>query len=234
MLTFVTKQLYWAAEDAGVLSLYEMDDWWHIKTIQDAIVLHAYKDLQDKAIADIGSSQGRIVRYLARANDCYCIDGHVEGSGGVGKLPAISGATNIIATVGEFSKDIPENFFDVVYSISVVEHVPDDKTDDFFRDCYRMLKPGGEMMHLIDLYVESDAAENVQSNARLELYRRAFALGFSPINDEILPPGGVRFDTSHASNPDNMMNRWNRSVPSLREKRARAQAVSLILHARRD
>lgn len=233
MLAFVSKEMYWAAEDAGVLSLYQMDDWWHIKTIQDAIVLHRYKDLKGKRVADIGSSQGRIIRHLAKHNECFCIDGLVDHTGGVSQLPKIPGAANIVATIGEFSKDVPENFFDVIYSISVVEHVPDAMCDDFFRDCARMLKSGGEMMHLIDLYVESDPAGNAAMNDRLELYRRAFELGFERISDEELPPGGVAFDCSYATNPDNMMNRWNKSAPGLRDKRLRAQACSLILHARR-
>ncbi len=232
MLGFVTKAQYWDAEDAGVLSLYEMDDWWHIKTIQDAIVLHRYKDIEGKRVADIGSSEGRIIRHLAKKNECVCIDGLVEGSGGVSAMPKIKGARNIVATVGEFSKDVPDAYFDVVYSISVVEHVPEDAVEAFMRDCHRMLKPGGEMMHLIDLYVENDAPANAVSNRRLELYRKAFEVGFEPLGAQ-LPPGGVAFDCSYATNPDNMMNRWNKSVPELREKRARSQACSLILHARR-
>lgn len=232
MLGFVTKEQYWAAEDDGVLSMYEMDDWWHIKTIQDAVVLHRYKDIEGKRIADIGSSEGRIVRHLAKSNECVCIDGLVEGSGGVSAMPKIKGARNIVATVGEFSKDIPNAHFDVVYSISVVEHVPDAMVEAFMRDCHRMLKPGGEMMHLIDLYVEDDAAANAKANHRLELYRNAFSMGFEPMGP-LLAPGGIQFSCSYATNPDNMMNRWNKSVPELRDKRARAQACSLILHAKR-
>ncbi|MCR6644465.1 MAG: class I SAM-dependent methyltransferase [Terricaulis sp.] len=232
MLGFVTKEQYWAAEDAGVLSLYEMDDWWHIKTIQDAVVLHRYKDFSGRRIADIGSSEGRIVRHLAKKNKCYCIDGLVEHSGGVGKLPKIPGAKNIVATIGEFSSDVPEAHFDAVYSISVVEHVPDAMVEDFFKDCRRILKPGGEMMHLIDLYVETDPSQNAAVNQRLELYRKAFSLGFEPLG-EILPPGGIAFDCRYASNPDNMMNRWNKSAPGLREKRLRSQACTLIMLARR-
>lgn len=232
MLTFVNKDLYWAAEDAGVLDLYEMDDWWHIKTIQDAVVLHRYKDITGKHIADIGSSEGRIVRHLAKHNECDCIDGLVEGTGGVMAMPKIKGARNIVATIGDFSSDVPSDHYDVIYSISVVEHVPEDAIDAFMRDCLRILKPGGEMMHLIDLYVENDAPANAVANRRLELYRGAFDIGFEPLG-EMLPAGGVRFDCSYATNPDNMMNRWNKSVPELREKRARSQACSLILHAKK-
>lgn len=232
MLAFVTKDQYWAAEDAGVLSLYEMDDWWHIKTIQDAIVLHRYRDLERKRIADIGSSEGRIVRHLAKKNECDCIDGLVEGTGGVGAMPKIAGARNIVATIGDFSPNVPSEHYDVIYSISVVEHVPEPALEPFFRDCARILRSGGEMMHLIDLYVEDDASANEVANRRLELYRAAFDMGFEQLG-EMLPAGGVRFECRYATNPDNMMNRWNKSVPELREKRARSQACSLILHARR-
>jgi hypothetical protein len=232
MLSFVTKEQYWAAEDAGVLDLYPANDWWHIKNIQDAIVLHRYRDLKGNRIADIGGSDSRTLRHFGKANDGYCIDSFEGDHGGVSTPPKIRGVRNVRATLGDLHPDLPTGF-DVLYSISVVEHVPPEKVGDFFEDCRRILKPGGEMMHLIDLYVETDPSGNVDENARLELYRNVFNTGFEPLGPMILPEGGIAFDCSYATNPDNMMNRWNRSVPQLRSKRARSQACSLILHARR-
>lgn len=233
MLSFVTKQQYWAAEDAGVLSLYEPDDWWHIKNIQDAIVLHRYAGLKGARIADIGGSDSRTLRHLGKANESYCIDAFEGEHGGISTPPEIEGVCNIVASVGAFSDALSAAYFDVVYSISVVEHVPTAALPDFFADCHRILKPGGEMMHLIDLYVESDPAGNSYENERLEFYRQAFGAKFTPFINDILPPGGIAFDCSFATNPDNMMNRWNKSAPGLREKRARSQACTLILHATR-
>lgn len=233
MLSFVTKNMYWAAEDAGVLALYEPDDWWHIKNIQDAVVLHRYRDLRGKRIADIGGSDSRTLRHLGKANEGFCIDSFEGEHGGISKPRLIPGVTAIAATIGTFDTRIASEQFDVLYSISVVEHVPADALADFFGDCRRLLKPGGEMMHLIDLYVETAPAGNDAENDRLAAYRRVFQLGFAPLGSEILPLGGISFDCSYATNPDNMMNRWNQSAPGLRDKRARAQACTLILHARK-
>lgn len=233
MLTFVTKERYWAAEDAGVLSLYEPDDWWHIKSIQDAIVLHTYGALQGKRIADVGGSDSRTLRHFGKANEGYCIDAFEGEHGGIGAPPEIAGVRNIVAMMGTFNAAVPRAHFDVLYSISVVEHVASDQMDAFFEDCRQALKPRGEMMHLIDLYVEDDSSANAYENERLELYRRAFSAGFEPMGADILPPGGIAFSCAWATNPDNMMNRWNKSAPGLRHKRLRAQACSLVLHARR-
>ncbi len=233
MLSFVTKEQYWAAEDAGVLSLYEPDDWWHIKNIQDAIVLHRYSQLKNNKIADVGGSDSRTLRHLGKSNDCFCIDSFEGEHGGVGEPPVIKGVKNVKATLGEFSPKVPRNHFDVIYSISVVEHVPSANIVDFFADIHGALKPGGEMMHLIDLYVEDDPSGNADENARLELYRAAFDAGFKSIGGPVIEPGSIGFNCTYATNPDNMMNRWNRSAPSLRSKRLRSQACSLVLLAQK-
>jgi hypothetical protein len=233
MLSFVTKDQYWAAEDAGVLTLYEPDDWWHIKNIQDAIVLHRYGKLTGKRLADVGGSDSRTLRHFGKHNEGYCIDSFEGEHGGIGAPPTIKGVKNVKATLGEFSPQVPRNYFDVVYSISVIEHVPSENMADFFADIHGALKPGGEMMHLIDLYVEDDPAANEGENERLELYRAAFDAGFQSIDGPVMPPGSIGFHCSYATNPDNMMNRWNRSAPSLRPKRLRSQACSLVLLARK-
>jgi len=54
--------------------------------------------------------------------------------------------------LGGFSKDLPEAAFDLVFSISVVEHVPPGNKEAFYRDMFRILKPGGWMAHSIDMF----------------------------------------------------------------------------------
>jgi len=54
--------------------------------------------------------------------------------------------------LGNFSKDLPDNYFDLVFSISVIEHVPFEFKTDFDRDMYRVVKPGGWIAHSIDLW----------------------------------------------------------------------------------
>lgn len=45
----------------------------------------------------------------------------------------------------------PDDSFDLAYSLSVLEHVRSDDLPAFTRSLYRLLKPGGFSVHLIDL-----------------------------------------------------------------------------------
>jgi ubiquinone/menaquinone biosynthesis C-methylase UbiE len=49
------------------------------------------------------------------------------------------------------SSTIPENYFDCIYSASTLEHVPAQFTAAVWRHMDRLLKPGGFMLHAIDL-----------------------------------------------------------------------------------
>ena len=42
-------------------------------------------------------------------------------------------------------------YFDVVYSVSVLEHVPYDQTPAVWRHLGQLVKPGGELLHAIDI-----------------------------------------------------------------------------------
>jgi cyclopropane fatty-acyl-phospholipid synthase-like methyltransferase len=68
--------------------------------------------------------------------------------------------------MGNNISELPENYFDLVYSISVIEHVPDDNLKSFFDESVRILKPGGIVSHSYDIYYKQntkkvfDAYEN--------------------------------------------------------------------------
>lgn len=68
--------------------------------------------------------------------------------------------------MGKNIKELPENYFDLVYSVSVIEHVPDESLKDFFDETYRILKEGGIVSHSFDVYFNQntksvyDAYEN--------------------------------------------------------------------------
>lgn len=90
--------------------------------------------------------------------------------------------------LGYYDNSIPEEYFDVVFSISVVEHVEVDSLQDFFNDCTRILKLEGLMLHAIDTYVFDTPNKMLE---RIELYKKCIKeAGFmwceSPIIDKNL------------------------------------------------
>ena len=52
--------------------------------------------------------------------------------------------------MGEFLEELKPEFFNLVYSVSVLEHAPLGDLDLIYADMYRVLKPGGFMVHSID------------------------------------------------------------------------------------
>lgn len=54
--------------------------------------------------------------------------------------------------LGKFSAELPENYFDLVFSISALEHVPLDKRDAVYSDMFRIVRPGGVIVHSIDMF----------------------------------------------------------------------------------
>ncbi len=68
--------------------------------------------------------------------------------------------TLIKQVIGDFSEDVPNNFFDCVFSISVLEHIPIDLWGRSFKDMRRSLKvDGGKTFHCIDVPIDSEISK---------------------------------------------------------------------------
>ncbi len=48
-------------------------------------------------------------------------------------------------------ENFPDNYFDLIFSCSVLEHVEKKIIPAFMKGCYRVLKPNGRAIHLVDL-----------------------------------------------------------------------------------
>jgi len=72
----------------------------------------------------------------------------------------------VAGLLGSNLKELPDNYFDMVCSVSVIEHIPLDSLKAAFEDTYRILKPGGIVSHSYDIYYKQntkyvfDAYEN--------------------------------------------------------------------------
>jgi ubiquinone/menaquinone biosynthesis C-methylase UbiE len=224
MLDVIKKKEYFEWLDRGIADSSNQS----LKGIQDAWILSLLSEKLNLKIAEVGGGKSRVLEKLAATNECWNID-KFEGLGaGPTDLPEMPSIKIVRSYLGDFDPALPDNYFDVVFSVSVVEHVTRDKLDSFFADCHRILKPGGTMAHAIDLYIYDEPSTRLSV---IDYYRKGvedhrFDWFSSPLIDH-----NLTFQCCFATNSDVTMNAWNRIAPSLREIRETAQSISLKLLA---
>ncbi|MCE9649664.1 MAG: class I SAM-dependent methyltransferase [Parvibaculum sp.] len=228
MFDFVRKNFLWDAWDNHLDAALAKHNAFHLKSIQDLAVFAQLKDLTGRNIAEIGGGDSRILRALAKSNSCVNVEKFEGNDGGPATQIRIPGVTNVLAYLGENSSELRDNSFDAVFSVSVIEHVPDNALAAFFTDGLRILKPGGLWLHAIDLYIEDEVPESTQK--RVDTYRGWVRDSRVQPKGEIFA-GPVHFTCDMATNPDNTMYSWGRISPKLIPLRQRAQSVSIILAA---
>jgi SAM-dependent methyltransferase len=230
MFDFVRKKDIWDACDKGYLEeLKSKNISYQLKSAQDLSIYRLIRELRDLELAEIGGGNSRILECLAINNRCSNIEkfeGKALGPAGEIKLNSVR---NINCYVGDFDPLILDSQFDLIFSISVVEHVETDRLEAFFNDSLRILRPGGKFYHAIDMYLQ-DLPTNYNLE-RFEIYKR-----WVVDNNLVVPignvfSGGLEFSTDMISNPDNILYGWNKLAPSLSQLRAGAQSVSLLIGA---
>jgi hypothetical protein len=137
-----------------------------LKGIQDGWMLKQLSGVTGKRILEVGGGNSRVLPKL-KGNQLW----NVEKFEGVGNGPTstqvIDGVTVIPAFMGEFHPSIPE--VDIIFSISVVEHIPFNQYPATFEDMTRCLKPGGIMYHAIDIPLADNVLPVARERIRLLL-----------------------------------------------------------------
>lgn len=232
MLQFLDKKELWGYMDS---KLHTELGWQiaqiHLKTWQDAAVYARIKDKKNKRIMEIGGGASRVLKQLSKNNTCYNVDKFQGADGGPSSEQIIPGVTNVSSFLGEFNKkNLKSKSFDIAFSISVVEHVPEAAGADFMEDIVRILKPGGVCYHAIDLYLTDN--DNAAAQRRMDMYNKWFDHPKVEPLEEPIATKAV-FSTAMATNPDLTMWQWSAVNPKLTDLRCRAQSVSLIMGFRK-
>lgn len=231
MYHYLTKKEYFSALDLpAIAEALKNTENFGLKHCQDACVLNRLINLKPGKVAEAGGGISRTLPFLTATGwDCWNIE-PFEGAGNGPRICRQKGIGHVSAYLGRFYPQLRDNDFDLIYSISVIEHVPASDMNAFFEDMFRILKPGAEAWHAIDVYLNDSRDPAVDARNRLVL-DSALNAGFMPLEAEAFPESS--FHCSYATNPDLVMRQWNRSVPALAEKRAVSQSVSLLLGVRK-
>jgi SAM-dependent methyltransferase len=224
MYDFITKEEYFNWLDQGLVD----DKNPRLKNIQDAFILSQIGQYKDNKVAEIGGGQSRVLEELSKNNECWNID-KLEGlEGGPKDYITLSNTRLVRSYIGDFDRNLPDNYFDAAFSISVLEHVPEDKLIAFFHDMARILKPGGLCIHAIDAYIGDEKSH--KNVSRVDSYPKissdpSVGLQFSQkpaINAD------TTFRSHYASNSDVVLHSWNKFAPGAMNKiRTQFQSVSI-------
>jgi SAM-dependent methyltransferase len=236
MLDFIRKSQYfeWLDSYGALRAKHASSSEYNLKDIQDHYAISRLSNSEGARILEIGGADCRVLREFSATNECWNAEKFEGLAGGPSRRIETAGVRNVSTYLGEFNAELPEDYFDVVFSISVVEHVTDAQLTNFFRDIARVLRPGGTTFHAIDLYVFdqehwADSAAGY-SRRRLEQYLSVpEAVGGELVwmrSPAVTSAPG--FSCSFATNADREMYRWNRAVPVLAPIRSIAQSVSLM------
>ncbi len=133
-----------------------------LKIYQDLLMLSFIKFNvpEGSKILDIGGGDSRILKYCRDKYECWNID-KLEGVGNGPTEIDTTGFRLVYDYMGNFNDELPDNYFDLVFSISTLEHVPQNDPETYeniLKDINRVLKPGGYSVHCIDVILQDDYA----------------------------------------------------------------------------
>jgi ubiquinone/menaquinone biosynthesis C-methylase UbiE len=106
---------------------------------------------------DVGGGDSRILNFFKKEYECWNVD-KLEGLGEGPKQVHVEGYRLVQDYMGNFNQEIPDGHFDFVFSISALEHTPNDPQlfYNILRDIERVLKPGGYSLHCFDIVFKKD------------------------------------------------------------------------------
>mgnify|MGYP000432989328 CR=1 FL=1 len=226
MFDIITKEDYWSYMDRGLVRPATR----RLKNAQDGYALDRLQGVSGARILEVGGGESRVLdEFASNGNECWNADDFKGSGNGPVTIPDNTSYKISPVLLGEFSPELPDGFFDYVFSISVVEHIPGDVLVAFFADACRVLKPGGVMFHAIDLYLYDDHETPHATKQRTRVQAYLDTVTQLPLEWQCAPAIGadVTFRTRYAANSDEQLYNWSRSLPNLRPVRAAAQNSSI-------
>jgi len=234
MWAFLTKSEF----IEGMQTQPEQLDLQHLKYIQDTWTHGVLRREEASRVIEIGGGASRTLPPLRRRGiECWNADkldgfanGPLDNSSGIQSLRA-AGIKIVRTFVGEYSNELPADYFDVAYSISVLEHLNAQQLVDCFRDAARILKPGGRIYHAVDIFLASAPLPRTSQRIR-DLRDAVQAAGLEPLGPDTVGDEPV-FDTTYASPSVVYLARKWYFTPALRELVNTTSLTTLLMGHRR-
>jgi len=137
------------------------------KGFQNPWIMESHKFQSSDKVLDVGGGYSKLPPYIQKETGCevWVADdfGHSDGIDWgrfdnpkvlVEKNPGIKYVMELVGNKDRSS--LPDNYFDVVYSVSVLEHVSYDFTPLVWKHMADLVKPGGKLIHSVEFYFPSN------------------------------------------------------------------------------
>jgi len=115
-------------------------------------------------LLEIGGDKCELANFLQqRGYHVWVVDIYDEFGGGTARFEDVTKqfpSINIVKGYFDASPSIPVNYFDAVYSCSVIEHMPLERIEPTFEKTHRCLVKGGCSIHAIDFTVDGPILNN--------------------------------------------------------------------------
>ncbi|BBO73745.1 hypothetical protein DSCW_11620 [Desulfosarcina widdelii] len=150
-------------------------------------------------VLEIGGGDSRVLGSLTAEYECWNIDKYEGLGNGPVKASDEKGNRLVKDYIGNFNPMLKEQYFDFVFSISVLEHIREDRGitfADILMDMERVMAPGALSLHCLDLVIKN---EFVWSSPILKfLFEKSVTLNrFVPFQ-ELLADGNIYMMTEEA------------------------------------
>ncbi|QJT09810.1 class I SAM-dependent methyltransferase [Oceanidesulfovibrio marinus] len=151
-----------------------------LKLAQDLCIcdFFHYHVTKGAKVLEIGGGFSRLLEYLQDDVEGWNLDKFEGWGNGPTDIPKDTGFKIVPNYIGAYDKNIPDNYFDIVYSISVLEHInlEDEALDDVIQDMERVLKPGGFSVHCIDCRFPPNLAPDISNRRMLKHLMKHYGL----------------------------------------------------------
>lgn len=138
------------------------NDQWGIKAHNRPWIEEKGNFAKGQKILEVGGAYSLLPKYLAEKYDLEAWIGDDFGKtfqdttwsrwGDPNELPRKYPSVHYVFDLfGAFSRNYPDLYFDRIFSVSTLEHIPMENMLDVFKDMHRCLKPGGRQLHTIDI-----------------------------------------------------------------------------------
>lgn len=128
-----------------------------LKVYQDLLILNFIRENvpPGSKILEIGGGDSRVLKYLAKEYECWNID-KLEGAGNGPLAANITYFKLVQDYIGNNNEELPNDYFNFVFSISALEHVPENEIvfKNILDDIDRVLKKGGLSLHCFDVAIK--------------------------------------------------------------------------------